>query len=753
MKNHIYYIRLYLIGIILVMALLFNGCVVFSYIGDSISNGYENMVSYFNGYYNARSLFSDAEDEIKATTLAARGKEIPAAQVNQIPATAKQKLGQVIDKCSNILAFHPTSSLVDNALLLIGKSFFYQMEYLKAERKFAELLAQYPNSSLALEAQLWYARSEEKLGKLNDGVRLGDATVTAAQVNHNDEIESQAHELLGMFYRRMNDTVNSIAEYEKVISISNDNFIKGEAQARLGDIYFASCQYKKAAEVYLRTEDFTSDIYLNYYSKLHASIADREIGDHKKGLILVDAMIDDFRNREYLPSILFERANNYAASGRRNDAISTYILVDTSYARTEYAVRSAYQLELIFEKELGLYALALKYDSVVNTATGLDIVPEGRRKLLALTRYFDAWHRLNKADSLLFVLSDTTHKVLRDSLRALAADSTRKIITDKLHTLAADSIHKIFTDTLHLTASDSTRKKVGRPDTLISKSDSLKTKTSASDTSQRKAVQVTNQPAIPSADSLLILKSIAAQELGDVFYSEIVVPDSALYWYNKSLLWSYNNSRSPRILYILAELSRTNPDRNYPAPEEYYSRLDHDFHESIYAEEARRFLRKASSSMKTDTALEYYEKSEKQIDAKEYEKAIGTLRSIIQLFPKSPFAAKSEYAIGWIMENRLAQPENAREQYKRVIKNYEGTTYALAASKRYTDVQRSDTAKIDTAKIKIIPQIAKPLSPDSIQKNAAVLKKDTVLQLPSLPKNDIENEQKKKPVSKQYKPE
>ena len=138
------------------------------------------MVTYFNGYYNARILFNDAEDEIKTAALLTRGKEIPAAQANQIPATAKQKFGQVIDKCSNILAFHPTSSLVDNALLLIGKSFFYQMEYLKAERKFAELLAQFPNSSLALEAQLWYARSEEKLGKLNDGIRLSDAIVLTA---------------------------------------------------------------------------------------------------------------------------------------------------------------------------------------------------------------------------------------------------------------------------------------------------------------------------------------------------------------------------------------------------------------------------------------------------------------------------------------------------------------------------------------------------------------------------------------------
>ena len=675
------------------------------------------MISYFNGYYNAKNLFNDAEDEIKTTELAARGKEIPASQVNQIPATAKQKLGQVVDKCSNILAFHSSSSLVDNALLLIGKSFFYQMEYLKAERKFIELLAQFPNSSLALEAQLWYARTEEKLGKLNDGIRLGDATVSTAQNDHNSEIETQAHLLLGVLYRRMNQMEKSIAEYDKAISLTGDDFIKGSAQISLGDIYFTSGQYNKAAETYLRTGEYTSDIYSNYYSKLHASIAYRESGEPKKGLSLVDEMVDDFRYREYLSSILYERANNYALSGRRDDAINVYYFIDTAYAKTEFSIRSAYQLGLIYEKELGLYSQALKFDSVVNAATGLNIIAEGHRKFVALTRYFDAWHRLNMADSMLLVLSDTAYKSMKDTV----------------HTLAADSIQK----------------KAGLIDSLRATSDSLKGKNVVQDTTHGKSpVQVTRQPVLPSADSLHMLKSIAAQELGDIFYSEIVVPDSAFYWYNKSLLWSYKNSSNARILYILAELSRTNPERKYPTPEEYYSRLDHDFPESMYAEEARRFLRKISSLAKTDTALEYFAQSEKQVDAKEYEKAIATLRFIVQSFPQSPVAARSEYAIGWIMEHRLAQPESARDQYKRVIKNYKGTKYAQAASNRYTEVQQADTAKSDTTKLKNIPQLIKPLSPDSVQRKTAGLKKDTVLEVPILQQNKRENEQRKDTLSK-----
>jgi TolA-binding protein len=711
------------------MAFFLNSCSVFSSVGSAISQGYENMISYFNAYYNARILFKDAEDEINTAALSARGKEIPAGQVNQIPATAKLKLGQVVDKCSNILAYHSSSSLVDNALLLVGKSFYYQMEYLKAERKFAELLGQFPNSSLALEAQLWYARSEEKLGKLSDGIRLGEATVAAAQTSHDTEIETQAHKVLGSIYRRMNETDKSISEYEKIVSISADDDAKGDAQISLGDIYFAGGQYGKAAEVYLRTQDYTSDIYSNYYSKLQAAIACRENGEQKKGLTLVNAMIDDFRNKEYLPSIFFEQANNYAASGRRDEAISVYNYVDTSYARTEYAARSAYQLGVIYEKELGLYGRAMNYYSELTTSSVPNITADGRRKFIALSRYFDARHRLRTEDSLLFVLSDTTQKMLHDTLFLAAGDSTRRMLHDTLSLSAADSMHQkaIHADSLKINFA----------------SDSLKTKNSLSDTSQRRPGQVAVKPVIISADSLRALKSLAAQELGDIFYSEVVEPDSAFYWYNQSLTWNNNRSRSPRILYILAELSRTNPERKFPAPDEYYSRLDRDFPESMYAEESLRLQGKANTAVKTDTASEYYAQSEKQMDAKQYEKAIGTLRSLIHLFPKSPYAAKSEYAIGWILENHLEQPDSALAQYKRVVMNYGESMYALAASKRYTEGQQSDTVKTNN-----IPQIPKSFIPDTVQRSLKGLEKDTVKQLPGSLRNDRENGQRKKSALK-----
>jgi tetratricopeptide (TPR) repeat protein len=668
--KHSHHVKIIFHGLLFIIVLSQYGCFIFTPVGNAISSTYDNTVSYFNVYYNASRIFNEAEDEIRTAAITNRVKESasPAATPQiQIQGSTKQKFGQVIDKCSYILAFYSSSSLVDDALMLIGKSFYYQMEYIKSERKFEELIAKYPNSSLVLEAQLWLAQTEEKLGKYEDGIRLAEQTVSDAIKNNEDEIETQTHLLLGVLYNNSNQPDKAIAEYEKGIEIAGDNDIKSEAQISLGKVYFATGKYSKAAETFLKVRELTSDIYLKYYSGLQAAISYGKLEEYKKELSLLNEMIEDFRNKEYLPSLLYERANNYLASGSMDDAIAEYFYIDTTYIRTEHAARSAYKLGTLYTTDDPNYALALKYYTEVNSALPLDITPDGKRKFTAFTKYFDARKKIFEVDSLLMVIQDTT----------------RKIIIDTNLTAATDSVNR------HGISNDSTKENT---------------------------TQSVLKPVNLNADSINIIKSIAAQELGDIFYSEILVPDSAFYWYNKSLSWNYHKVRSPRILYVLAEHSRTNPEKKYPLPAEYHNRLIQDFPESVYADEARRFLGKEIVTNKSDSADIYFAKAEKEIDSQQYNKAIETFRKIRHSFPKSHLSAKSEFAIGWIYENRLSQPDSATAHYKLLVKDYKGTLYAESASKRLFEEQKIDTSKTIGTKADTIKRATVPL----IDKKAGV---------------------------------
>jgi TolA-binding protein len=763
--KHTLFNLLILISACLVIISLFNGCSIFGPVGHAISQGYENSVSYFNGYYNAKWLFDEAEDEVKEDILKKRGQDSTNSVNYKIPPATKEKFVKVIDKCSNILAFHSTSTLVDDALILIGKSFYYQSEYLKAERKFSELLTQYPASPLVLETQIWYARTEEKLMKVDASINMCESAITAAKASNNIEIEVQAHTILGELYLKQKQIDKAVMEFKKLIELADDDDIKVEAQMNLGSIYFSEERYDKAAETFLKVRDYTSDPYSNYYSTMQAAVAYRKINEFKKGLALLNEMIENFRYKPYLPDLLFERANNYAASGKRNEAIDEYIYVDTVFVNTEYGRRSAYQLGIIYEKEIGDYQSSSKYYKELVSAAASKYSDDSRQKYNALTGYFSDQKKLQIADSLLFALTDTTKKTIVDTLaeeiinadkpvaELSAVDTLTAGVTNpagrrirqnnpRLSSQAADSLSSV---------SDTTKRKIEAvaPGLMESRFDSLKTLRSLLDSAKSTFARVSSQKSRIKADSLAslkfivdslkeniflfsskiadsldVLKSIAAQDLGDIFFTELAVPDSAIFWYKKSIDWSYDPLRSPRILYILAELSRLNTGEENKTPEYYYLRLDRDFPESIYAKEARRLLGKEISGVKADSAAMYYEQAEKHIDKNQYDNAIKMLRNIAQSNPKSPLAAKSEYAIGWILENNLKKPEDANTQYERVVKNYRGTKYALDAMIRSKALVRNYSLKQDSATVsdtKVNKPGIKNTPTDSIKISPAIM--------------------------------
>ena len=69
-------------------------------------------------------------------------------------------------------AVYAQTSYVDDALLIIGKCFYYQRNYQKSQRKFEELLSTQPESEYVLEAELWIGKCQMRLKDYADGLEL-----------------------------------------------------------------------------------------------------------------------------------------------------------------------------------------------------------------------------------------------------------------------------------------------------------------------------------------------------------------------------------------------------------------------------------------------------------------------------------------------------------------------------------------------------------------------------------------------------
>lgn len=587
-----------------------SGCFVFEPVGNAISQGYENTVTYFNAFYNVRRLFRDAEDEVRTAQLASRGKDLPAGQAAQIPAGARQKFTQVIDKCSNILAFHSTSGFVDNALLMIGKSYYYQGEYLKAERKFSELITQFPSSSLLMEAQLWFARSELQRGDADASLKTCGNLVAQAAAQGDDDTVMDGSMVMADAYRAKKQNDKAVEQYARVIEGSGDDEARALAEKTAGDILFEEEQYGKSVEAYAKVPDFTNDVYLLYTSKLQAAIGLGKLKSFSTGMSILDDMQEDVRFKENIPNIRLEKANLLAAQGRRDEALDEYRYLDTTYARTEPGLKASYSIARIFETELKDYNAALTYYTKVTTAQNFMAASIARRKFLAIGRYFEAMKKISWVDSVRNSKPDTGFTVISDSSKpapkaiAISSDSLRKVLAEQ------------------------------------------------------------------------------SFELGEIYYSELPNRDSAFAWYQQAFSLDSVGEKTPRILYVLAELSRGDSVQSPEAQSTYYRKLVAEFPDSPYANEARRFLGMQEVKQKVDPAGEEYRRAEVLIDSSRYHQALNALSTIVQSYPTSTFAPKSEYAIGWLYENRLALPESARAHYVALLKNYATTQYAKAVQGR-----------------------------------------------------------------------
>ena len=149
-----YQLKIKLLLWVFLSLLLISGCGV-----------WDNFTTYFNLYYNASDLFEKAEKQILS-----QEKDLFSTEPPQLPGTAKADLVKVIEKCSDLLQFSSETAYVENALMMLGKSFYYQKNYQKALRKFNELEETFPESSLLLEAQLWVGKCQMRLKKYNDAL-------------------------------------------------------------------------------------------------------------------------------------------------------------------------------------------------------------------------------------------------------------------------------------------------------------------------------------------------------------------------------------------------------------------------------------------------------------------------------------------------------------------------------------------------------------------------------------------------------
>jgi len=317
--------------------------------GSFLGRRYDNFTAYYNTFYNARKSYDRGVKSL------AREDE-PVNRQLYLPiftapdkASRSKDFSNAIKKSADLLREHPDSKWVDNALLLIGKSYFYQQNYVGAEQKFHEVIDL--ATSLEDEAHFWLSRSliasaayEEAADQLQESLRREGVSKRWA---------SMLHLAMGALYVKQQAWEQAASEVEQGLKNVPDQDVGSRAQFLLGQLYETMGQYGKAVAAFDRVGHFNPLYELAYAAKISAVRVEGKYGDAKDALQRLRKMERDDNNFGYRAEIAYMRGRLYQDMGRANKARDTYesLLYDrdpttnitTVRGRVQYALGELYR--------------------------------------------------------------------------------------------------------------------------------------------------------------------------------------------------------------------------------------------------------------------------------------------------------------------------------------------------------------------------------------------------------------------------
>ncbi|MDX9759729.1 MAG: tetratricopeptide repeat protein [Bacteroidota bacterium] len=709
-------------------AFLLQGCAVW----DFVDTRWQNATGYFNTYYNASKLYAEAEEEIAENLLskvidpqqsaAAKGIELfdGAAdgatddergkikrEISMLesgtPSTAVMKLDKVIEKCSRILVNYPKSKWVDNALLLIGKSYYHKFEALRAERKFQELLDRYPESDLVAEAILWLGKTYVRLEKFDVAETMLNRAIEKAVDESEPDIAAAAYYELGKMFLLANNRPEAVKMYEQASDFSSDREQRIQIQLSLAREYERLEEKEKAAQAYRDIFKLEPDTKLAFIAELNYAKLKREVGDLDEASNTMINMLENPLYLDYDGKIQLEIGHLYYAYHQRYlttgdtlagdaflAAMDQYTLVDTTFKSTEESADASYAKGRIYEEDVLDYDNAFEfYNKSKLSFPGAVSARIAAKKSKIFGEYRKLRNQMSQKDTTLFyVLNPDTLRV-RDSLRVIADSLDRERRREEGVEDAEKSEVEIMAERFRRRRPHG--RNTGRINPWLREMETQKAAMSM-------GLQATAQAIASSGpeyrridlratdpDSLRAVLAELYMEMGWQMYDQIVNIDSARHYYQKALDNHLADSLRPQAVYTLAAIERrAGSETDAIALED---RLIRDYPHSRYAHGimAQRGIPLPKDS--TALAQEAYDLAARVLEQGNLAQGVEMMQDVIARYPASPQAVRAKLAIAMAYEEHRG--DEALAMYREMVENHPTSPYSqrgkdiLAAIENY----------------------------------------------------------------------
>lgn len=701
----------YFLLLFLTSALLFGGCGV-----------WRDFTTYFNIYYNAKDLFKEAERQI------AEQRKNPYESFDvPPPANANGNLTKVIEKCSKILQFNKESSFVDKSLLMIGKSFYYQQNYIKALRKFQELTSTMQNSSLIPEARLWIGKTEMAMKNFASAEKILNEVRKVAKENGDDEIIVETLIEETRYALDQKEYEKAITLLNEVLSVSGDNSIRAITSYQMGLLYYEKSDFTKAAAAFKGVHNYSPSFELQLDASLQFAKSLRALKDYTNALETLADLRSEAKYSDSYDRIDLENGITRMAMGEKEAALKYLTEVDTAYKTTISAGNAKFEIGKLYETEFFNYDSAYKYYQAALSATvSAEYLPLIRNRSQLFTRYFQYNTALRNAQTQLRYV-DSPSVFIADSL-AYYGDTSK---------VAGKTDNNAFSDDEFKSRkqSDGENNERGRDRERERERDGGDNErsrerdrdggvrntlpTNASGTAQINKGPAPVRPAL-TRDSLHYLASKSSLDLGNIFFLELNRPDSALFHYNRATVQYKSTYTEAQALFALGSYYLSN--NNKTTADSLFNYIYDNFKKDKVVNSAADKINKPRIDLSLDPAKDKFIAVEKLFrDTTRYKFVLNELYTIADSFPTSGYAPKALHAAGMLLEDKLKLYDSAAAVYDSLAKKfpYSENTQKVAGKLSSYKEEKARLAKIISDSLDAIRN-------KKIQDSIAISRKDSI---------------------------
>jgi TolA-binding protein len=710
---------------------------------------WNNFTTYFNLYYNTATLFEDAELEINS-----QKRDLFSTEPFVLPGNAKTALVKVVEKSSKLLQFYSTSSYVDEALMMLGKSFYYQGNFQKSKRKFEELIAtEIDDDKILTEANLWIAKNAFELREFTQALELIKRVRIRAVEEDYENIVKDSYVQEIKYRIREKELTQAITLANEFADVYDDDVVRAQIYYELGKLYTLIGENDNAIIAYEKVFDNEPDFDLQIVATIKYAVALRSAGQTEKALEL----FEDIRTEDkFLPSyneIDFEIGKTLVELGEYDRAYDQFSLIDTTYKNTPFASASNFEMGELYRTRFLNYDSAGYYFSKAAVSNPpKEYLEKAKSNNLLFAKYSKLRSEINRFDRQLYysqnpeIFASDSSAYVADSLKLLEDYLAEKEMQDiwkgvdtmnnnrdpnlidstfiKDSIFVRDSLVKI--DSLINVGLYNPEDTVGLKNSML---DSLKQKhladlrdpknpkniiNSTQSTIKLDSVKFKKNPpqnlkiTIDSAKTILAKNTL---ELGNLFLTDLDVPDSSYYLYTKILNDYASPVYYPNTLYALGSYYLT-VNENQKA-DSLFNIIYNDYKDKPIVNAAADKLNKPLVDLKYDPAKDQYASAEGLMLAGDYSQSSSKFFNIYREYPKSTVAPQALYTSGWILENDLLLPDSAASVYDTLIAKYPTSIYVKNVSSKVT-VYKQEKVRIQKA-IDDSLNALKLLTPDSTQ--------------------------------------